>query len=75
MLFVSPLKTEMRSTNPPNAHGQEQHKSAICICAAGPAPGGLGGQPRAARLGEGRPIRGGPPDWDMTARLGNVAWS
>ena len=29
MLFVSPLKTEMRSTNPPNAQWQEQHKSAI----------------------------------------------
>ena len=29
MLFVSPLKIEMRSTNLPNAHGQEQHKSAI----------------------------------------------
>jgi hypothetical protein len=38
VLFVSPLKTEMRSTNPPNAHGQEQHKSAI----AAPPRGGSG---------------------------------
>ena len=31
MLFVSPLKTEMRGTNLPYAQWQEQHKSAILL--------------------------------------------